>query len=417
MGNKTIDSNSTPFKTIAYLAIAIPALIYIFNVQHYALNLPHWDDYDAILKFLSNYHQAAAGDKIALLFSQQNEHRILFSRIVYVLYYGIFGDINFRSIILFNVFILLGLFLIIAHFIKRAIPQYWYVAAAALSFAMFDLNNFENADFAMAGLQNYGIILLFMGSIFCYCMQSNKYLVPAVLLQTLCVFSSGNGNIGAFFIVLFVLLSRSKPKIIAALSTFLIISPLYYLHYHQPETNFFTMDPGKFMPFFLHAIAAHFDNEGGILIGIILLPLLAVMLPFGKKMIIKNNSLPLLCLTGFILSSMGAMSVFRGNTDIGNSYSSRYFIYSHMLTAILFVFIIIRLHDKKKILVPVMILWGVLTIFIYQRNTAYGKGGFEWMQASLKNYEYNYPFPEAAKQTADESCRLNIYCINDHRQD
>lgn len=403
-------------KLLIFLAL-IPMSIYAYYVLHFSINVPRQDDYDAVLGFLINYSKASFPEKMMSLFSQQNEHRILLSRIVYAIYYTLTGGINFRHIILLNLALLITLFTTIAWFIRKVIPAHWQVAVIMLSFAMFDLNNFENADFAMAGLQNYGVILLFMGSIFFYNKDGNKYLVPAILLQATCVFSSGNGNIGAFFILLFALLSKSRPKIIAALITFCLVSPLYYVSYMQPATNFFTLDPAKFLPFFLHAIAAHFSNEGGVVIGVALLVILFATLPVGKRFVIRNNSLPLLCLAGFILASLGVMSLFRGNMDIFVSYSSRYFIYSHILVTVLFVFAIIRLQEKGTMLKALQIGMMVLTIIIYKKNADYGLGGMDWQYNCRKTREFDYPFPEKAKQIADESCQLGIYCIGEHRDE
>lgn len=404
-------------KDILYLfAMAFPIFLYISYVNHYALNMPHMDDYDAILDFVINFKKASFPGKIALLFGQHNEHRILSSRIFYALYFTVANSINFRHIIIFNVVILLGLFLTIVHFIRKSIPAHWQIATVILSFSLFDINNFENANFAMAGVQNYGIILMFIAGLLFYSRQEKKYLIPAILCQVLCVFSSGNGNIAAFFIVIFVLLQRSKLKTITALATFILVSPLYYIHYNQPPTNFFTTDFTKFMPFFLHAIAAHFSNEGGVSIGILIIVIIMVTLPFGKRFAIKNNSLPFLCLTGFILASMGVMSIFRGNLPIGVSYSSRYFVYSHILVSVLFIFIIINL-EGKKILLPVKWIALLLTIVIYKSNMKYGKEGFYANYTILKGTDYDYPDKNRGKQVTDEACQLNIYCIDKHRAD
>jgi hypothetical protein len=399
------------------LLILTPLTVYTYYIFHFSINVPRQDDYDAVLGFLIGYNTASFPEKIALLFSQQNEHRILFSRIVYVLYYTITGTINFRHIILLNLLVLMTLFSVVAYFIRKAIPGQWLVAVTLLSFGLFDLNNFENADFAMAGLQNYGIILLFVGSMFFYSRQSNKYLVPAVLLQVLCVFSSGNGSVAAFFIVLFVALNKVRLRTITSLVTFLVTAPLYYIGYQQPTNDFVTTDPSKFVPFFLHALAAHFSNDYGIIIGVLLLVLLLITLPIGKKFTIKNNTLPLLCMAGFILTSLGVMSIFRGGLPINVSYSSRYFVYSHLFVAILFVFIIIRLQNRATILAGVETLTLLLALFIYKQNAEYGDGGFNWQYNCLKTRQFDYPFPDKAKKIADESCQLNIYCIDEHRQD
>jgi hypothetical protein len=225
-----IDANTpdlTFLRVLKYLVIFTPAIIYISFVQQFALNLPHWDDYDAILNFLVQFKQGSLSYKLSLLFTQHNEHRILSSRLAYVLYYYVLGSINFRNIIFLNAVILLLTYCVFLWFIKKALPIFWPAAALALSLCMFDVNNFENAQFAMNGMQNYGVILLFVSSIFFYNKDSKKYVPLAVLLQGICVFSSGNGNVASFFILLFVLFSGNNKKRMIALVSFLMFAVLY----------------------------------------------------------------------------------------------------------------------------------------------------------------------------------------------
>jgi hypothetical protein len=396
--------------------VFLPILVYVLYVYIYAINIPRQDDFDAILDFLLSFRKANFSDKLALLFSQHNEHRIFSSRFVYAIYYSLSGSINFRHIILLNSMSLILIFTIITHFIRRSLTRDWYIGAFVLSLCIFDINNVENADFAMAGMQNYGVILLFISAIFFYSLKSRWYLIPAVLMQAMCIFSSGNGNIGAFFIVLFVLLSKDKFKIITALLAFAIFAPLYYYHYNHAVAIFFTLDMAKVVPFFLHVVGAHFSYSSGIAAGIFLLVVLLVTLPFGKKLVIKNNALPLLCLLAFILASMAVMSVFRGNLPVEASYASRYFIYTHLLTSITFVFLLINL-DGKKISMPILIVAVIILLGAYRNNYKDGSYGFRTFRNTLKTIDFDYPDKARAKSITDEACKENIYCIDKHKND
>lgn len=80
--------------------IFLPAVPYFVVVLQNAPNVPIMDDYDAILAFLNNWRGADLMGKLSLLFQQYNEHRLLHSRIVYVLYYSLFGNVDFRNLIL-----------------------------------------------------------------------------------------------------------------------------------------------------------------------------------------------------------------------------------------------------------------------------------------------------------------------------
>jgi len=403
---------------IPYIFISIPIVIFISFVCKYALNLPHWDDYDAVLAFMNSYKTAPISEKIHLLFSQHNEHRIFSSRLVFVMYKGLFGTLNFRHIIFANLLILISVFGLLVHLLRQILPSLWQVAALVLSICMFDLNNYENANFAMAGMQNFGIFLLFLYSMYFYSLSPNKYILPAVLLQMVCVFSSGNGSVGSFFITAFVFATGSKPKKIIAFATLVLITPLYYIAFNKGAADFFTINPLKFIPYFLHATGSHFGFKLGVLFAIIILFLFVYLLPFNQNKSLKRLdgvspfSVIFIFLALFIFASLGVMSIFRGNLPVESACSSRYLIYSHMLVAIIFIFFVIRYQNTKKIK-SITIATILLLIVTYALNYQEGEKGFINFYNTTKNATYDYPDPNRAKALTEEACKLNIYCIED----
>ena len=71
----------------------------------YSVNMPNWDDYDAILDWLNfNVTNHDAAKFFQILFSQATEHRIVFDRLVTLIYYYLFKSVNF-SILTFLVYI------------------------------------------------------------------------------------------------------------------------------------------------------------------------------------------------------------------------------------------------------------------------------------------------------------------------
>lgn len=329
-----------------------------------------------------------------------------------MLYCSIFKTINFRYIIFTDAVFLVTIFLILLQIIKKLLPEIWLTIGFIFSICIFDIDGFENAYFAMAGMQNYGIILLFVGSLLSYSLENKKYIPLASALQIICIFSSGNGNVAAFFILVFTLLNKDRLKIIVATCSFLIFAPLYYLHYKQPDTNFFTLDPSKFLAYFFHSIGAHISYVRGIAAGIVILATFLLCLPINKKIKIQQNTLILLCISGFLFSSMGVMSIFRGNLPINCSYASRYFIYSHLILAITITFLLLKIN-KHALRIKFLSCAILYLMFIYAENYNEGKNAFEAQYALLKNTDFGYPDKVRAKQVTDESCKLGIYCIED----
>ena len=79
--------DSLAVKVFLCLLILAPILIHLYYVCHYAVNIPLMDDYDAVLGFLNDFKKSGTADRVVLLFSQHNEHRILSSNLFYAAYY------------------------------------------------------------------------------------------------------------------------------------------------------------------------------------------------------------------------------------------------------------------------------------------------------------------------------------------
>ncbi|WP_345080499.1 hypothetical protein [Nemorincola caseinilytica] len=399
-----------------YIAIALPMLVCTYLVWRYATNMPRQDDYDAILDFTLSYQRADLPTRVDLLLKQHNEHRIVLSRLMFVLYYKTFGVINFRHIMMLSGVVLSLLFLNIAWFVKKAIPEHWMPCVLVTSMCVFDLNSYENMVFAMAGIQNFGVILAFTGSMLFYSMKNRWALAGAMPLQVLCILSSGNGILGAAILILYTIYTRDKVKMAAAATSLVLGVLVYYHEYVKLQTGAFTLDPTKFVPYFLQTLGAHFDRGRGIWGGAILVALLLWTVPIGKRLRIAPEVLPLVCLGLFVFASVGVTSIFRGNVPMWTPTASRYCIYSHLATLLGYVFLVIYVRNWKYT-GPMAVVLIVGLFFFYNWNMKDGKYGMQAFREDLTLVPYQYPDPIRAKQVTDETCKENIYCIEQHRAD
>ena len=397
---------------LIWIFVFIPPMIYLAMINKFAINLPRQDDYEAVLGFLSNYKKVSGFDKITILFSQYCEHRAFFSKLILLSDYLIFGTFSFRHIIIFNFILTLSVFVVCVYFIKKCLPQSWRIATLVLSLTLFDLNNYENGNFASSGLFNYGIILLFMLSMLFYTFEKNKFIAIAAIIQVACIFSGGNGFVCAFFIVLYTILSKEKKKIITSVILFLVFVPLYFYKYNFPSTVHSDIDITKVLQVFLSAIGSNFGFPYGLMFGLALLILLIFVFPFKEQLKIKPEALPLLCIGGFMIASMATMAVFRRDLPIESAYSSRYMVYTHLLFTIIITFLFMKRQNSKLFSTVI-----VFTSCFYILNYTPGKVGFSSFYSVLKDNDYFYPFKETAKQRAEEACSQNIYCIEKHRSD
>jgi len=402
---------------VQWVLLITPFLYNIYFVNKYAVNLPSLDDYGAILNFLNNYKTSSGWSKFILLFSQHNEHRILSSRIIYVLYYSLFHTINFRHIIILGNIQLLAAFCIFALFIKRAIPKFWFPGALFAAVNLFDFSNWENADFAMAAIQNYGIILLVSLTILFYHKTAEKYLYLAALFQFLCVFSSGNGIVAAAIITLFNFLSATRKKAFISLGIFLACTTVYFIGYVSPETGHPAHNIPKILSYFFttcSAIAIIDNATACIVVGVILIGIFMAAFPIDNRLKIKPGFAPLACLSFFVLASMGMMAVFRCNVTGVPANSSRYTIYPHYLYALIFVFLLHKIKNMK-VLIAAAIIFTTGLVMAYRKNLVWGMDNFKGLQHNLTTNQYFFPDKQTAKAITDKSCELNIYCIEQHR--
>ncbi len=414
-----------------YFLLIVPVIIYFSLVNKYALNIPFLDDYNAILEFLTKFKAGSLTDKFALLFSQHSDHRIFHARVIFVLYYYIFGKINFIHLIFLANLQLVVIYILFIHFTKKAAPKYWIIPSLIIGFCLFDSSSYENADYAMCGITNYGVLMLFMVSLFCYKKTGYKFLILAGLFEAICIFSSGSGLICALSLVVFTLLCREKIKSITSASVFIIGIPLYYFHYQKmTETGRISdaFTSTRDVSFFFHMIGNHFSFEYGVLIGICEMALIIMLLPANWKLILKlkfkPETLPLISILCVLIGTSLSISVFRSNdARLGElaSYASRYLIYTHMLAAVLFILLWIKIEGKNKFWYLTTIPVALILLYTYCINSEYGKDMMAKTQNRLAFYSYYYKERslqdvDEANKIATEACNIGIYCINDERK-
>lgn len=391
------------------MTIVIVISLYYTNVDKFAVDLPNQDDYMAILNYLCIYHKSDFGEKIALLFSPHNEHRLLFSRIVFIIEDALSHHISFRHLIFVDFSLLVLIYAGLVLLIKRCLPNSWQYAAVICAFCLFNLNNYENAENVTAGMFNYSVILLLLLSIISYSKADYKFIVLGVVAQVFCIYSGGNGVIGALFIFLYTAFSGNKMKIIASGIVFLVCVPLYYLN-APDRVAALGAETTTIIKIFLTAIGGSFGLQYALVIGVMLIVSYIILMPIRGILKIEKNALPLICIAGFAFASLAAMSYFRRTVPIEFATSSRYLIYSHLLYVIAVVFMFYRV-DKMKLHLAVVVFTAISYLLTYNPGTVL----FEGFRNTVKGTDFYFPNKEYAKQITDESCKLKIYCIEEAR--
>jgi hypothetical protein len=224
---------------IKYIAASIAIIlafgyIVIFSVS----DIPSFDDYYATLYLIKSFYFEDAGysERIHLILSRHNEHRIVISRVAATIYYAIFRQLNFHHLIVFqNLFQLAFVGIVISLYRRYAIlnPATFLFIAAFLFSASF----YQVTAFYWGGIQHYTVFVF----AFACLLSLNGAEKPlsaefglAILLGTLATVSFGNGIL-ALLMGCFLLFARSKYHLLAAWVLFTGIMVVYSFFIDKPE--------------------------------------------------------------------------------------------------------------------------------------------------------------------------------------
>ncbi|EKT87489.1 membrane protein [Leptospira santarosai serovar Shermani str. LT 821] len=326
---------------------------YFHTIRKLSVNFPLGDDYDAILDFLNRWQQSDS--KISLLFGQHNEHRIVFVRIISLLYFQLFHTINFIHLILIgNAFVFLSW--IVLYFSVED-KRKWILLTPIL-FLLFSFSNWKAQTWAMASLSNYPA--LFFGFLSLYLLTKENYANFAfgVVCAVFAVFSQGNGIF--VFLSGIPLLWKNKPKLISWIGFGAVACLLYFFvfPYSKPAHSqfaFFTFDKLFFLSRIYYGLAllsGVFNSKLVLILGTI--PLLAIV--YLYKNYRKFSELHI-SMISFLLLSFASLAVARGGFGIDQVFSSRYQINALLLYSLIYVCLLPYVRIKKHF-------WLILTFAI-----------------------------------------------------
>jgi hypothetical protein len=207
---------------------------YFYLWNHYALNIPKWDDH-VFKATILNYHSADSfGQKLYELHRQHNEHRLGLTRLVALIDFGLFGSLNYKHLMLFGNLALLLIAWLLIRFFRQTVAPVWY--ALPVVSLWFSLAFWENTFWGMAAIQNFWVVAFAMLT-FWILSKLDKYWGWAILAGFCATFTSGNGLI-IWPISLFVLLLQRRwlPAICWFLATAAVVL-LYFYDYVQPPAG------------------------------------------------------------------------------------------------------------------------------------------------------------------------------------
>lgn len=409
--NELENNNGTVAKLVTYLAIFLPAVLYFIVLDRYALDYPVADDYNAIIQFLCEFRNASVGQKVSLLFSQHNEHRILLSRIIYVVYDWLPGLINMRAIIMVGNLQILVSFLFFLHFIKKALPNTWQLPAFVGSLCFFDLSNWEIGYSPMGSVANYSVIMLFFASMYFYSRQTTRAFFLAVFFHFLTFFSLGNGIVAGGALMAFALFNRDKRAIITTTIVTLLCAAIYFSGYSLMGSASLSLSVSNAALFFLRYMSGHFfffdmSSVFPVIFGLVVCLLAIFLLPLTPKLRVPEGYSFFFALLLFSVGSALLTSIFRSAISPLPSY--RYLIYAHLV----FVVVTVFLFRKQPVRHSGRFFFTFIYFLVinYLVNIHVGVSNYDSTRRWILSKDVQHPDEDGAKREVSRACKLNIYC-------
>lgn len=387
--------------------LSISMFIYLSN--KYTINVPLWDDYDQCLDFLNKYITSKTFyDKFLLLIGQHNEHIIAIPRLIDLIYYKFFGNINFRYLIFFSQFILIAAIYPYSWLLNKINPSqkiFNFVFAIVLITCPSTCGSFV---WLGASLQQNSQILFSLFSILYLIKIKDNLLTSNYCIYTIFMILNaftGGGWVILFPSVILYCLLKKQYKLFIFNSIFFILVALFlfkvfpYTFIKHQFTTFSQL--GLFILGFTGS--TFFSGSGEFydipfIIGFIII-LLCV---FKYRSIIKNP----VYLIWFIFFFANSVIIGFGRLWTGSvGLDDKYAIYSLLnMGFIINLLVPNRANYTKYCLI---IVFSTLNIFSFIKQI--DDNSWVSYRKNIANNELNYPHLSRALDVYKISKKLNIY--------
>ena len=309
-------------------ACIVPFALFVFAVVTLSVNVPYWDDYDAILSYLAQPFP----QRMSHLFAFHNEHRIVFVRVVMEAVYGLCGTFDFRAMIYVgNALFLLFVGLVLHRLKRNAVePRWWCIAVA---WSLLSILMFENMFWALTSVQNNAVLLFAWLALLC--LERGRrhvgWFFAALTFAVLCTYTSGSGMFiwpcmaGLFAKTGFYDGERPSPLKLVVLGLVAVAAVAYYLHGFQGQGQG-ALEKAFAHPFRVFTYAALFCGASmnfpslAFPLGMCVF-VFAGFLLFSLKRVRDNVTLFFLC---FLLLSAMSAALFRCGDTLTQALSFRY---------------------------------------------------------------------------------------------
>jgi hypothetical protein len=398
------------------LLILIPVTFYYLKVFELSINIPFWDEYGTALGWMRLYLDSSGYNRFLLLFYQANEHRLITYQLTVISDYYLFGEINFRHILIFGNLGMIGL----AYALFKLNPIF---KTNTLVFVPVILLLFV----PLGSVSDWGIvasviILIYITVLLSLYFLNKKGIINfsvAIILAIITTFSFGNGMFVFLsgFLVLVLSPNKSLPRILIWTAAMVVCVALYFTDYSfavgTNSKTAFLQSPLQTMEIFLTFFAGFMNPilSSGTLIYTILGSIIfsySCYLIFFKWREIKKYPVALSFLI-FIIITAATMAVSRVGVGVMVSFANRYFIVQVLYISILYIISVNIYKGINNWFLMFIIVIGIITyvershvgVNNMERNRALRAKGLMSYYINPDSTSLGHPIPEEGSKTID----------------
>ncbi len=332
---------ATPLRmALPLLFVVLPAILFYAILARDLLNIPFYDEYDAVLNFLNHIVAVNGISAKATYFlaAQHNEYKLFLLHGIAWLQFSFSGHVDFwiLSVIGNGLVLLLGLLLWMMF-----LPGQKNLAARMTSFIpvtwlLFQLQYWENLDWAASSLQHLAVLPFALGTIYLLLRGGRIAFFSALLALILAVGSDGNGLLVVPIGAAILALARHYKRVagwllisagcIAAYAFRYTVRPPQAVPFQTAVSSSHHFNPAYALAFIGSAASFPFKSAS-FLLGILLCFFFGYM---ARRGYIRKNPLVSWCVLFLLLTAIGVAGL-RSGFGVEQAVASRYTIYSALL--------------------------------------------------------------------------------------
>ncbi|MEM1202069.1 MAG: hypothetical protein AAGN66_02450 [Acidobacteriota bacterium] len=411
-----------------WAVVLAPPVLYLALVLWQVENIPHADDFDAILRYLGLPTEARDGAR----FGQHNEHRPVTLRGSAEVLLWLTGRVDFSILVAVGTVALLGfgaLLLAAAH--RPGTSAVWLAPASCLVF----LNpSWENMTWASGALSNYGSLFLSLLALVCFGLGGFGRLGVALAAATVAVWSTGTGLVACVVLAGWAacdaLDRRDRTSAVRLLVVLAVVSVVLWTYFggygrpgHHPGLGDVLRQPVRMVAYLFVFLGSYMQVEA-----------LALVAGLGSASALGWLTLAgarrwnptVYYLAAFLFLNAAAAAATRSGLGLEQALSSRYSMFAASLVAALYLLAVDPQSPVRGWLVERRRPWLALLAafcaaslvvnlyFLQQRRSRLVAGAAAWPETAQG---LSHPDKARAAEALERATTLGIYELPDASED